>query len=296
MYNVKDLMMLYTLTSTHVGSGDDLNYIDLPIQRENHTNFPKVEASSLKGSIKRAMGQHEDVYAILGSDTDGETASAVSFSDARLLFFPVKSAKGVFAYATCPFAISRFLSDCKIAGITDFSEKDMSWLSDIKTCMIPCKSAITFNDNKVVLDEYVFQVAVNSNFYKFVEIVKSNLPELIDNFTSRVILINDDEFTYFVTNSTEVVTRIKINNESGTTNDKALFTQENLPSESILYNLLFFSESKISQKKSGNRMSAHEVKNKFEELFACEVFQVGGDMTLGKGLLSKKMWKRRTIK
>ncbi len=292
MYDVKDLMMLYALTSIHVGSGDDLNYIDLPIQREKHTNFPKIEASSLKGSVRQAMGDSEEVNAILGNKENGDIASAVSLSDARLLFFPIKSAKGIFAYATCPFAIKRFMSDCKIVGITDFEQDNFNWLSGEKSCVVPCKSAIVFNNESVVLDEYVFLVEANENLKKFSEIIKTNLPELIDSdFLSRVILINDDNFKFFVTNSTEVVTRIKINGDSGITEDTALFTQENLPPESILYSLLFFSDSKIPQKNNGESIPPQEVRKKFDKLFADEIFQIGGDMTLGKGLFSKKMWR-----
>jgi len=41
-----------SITPLHVGSGSDLGVVDLPIQRESHTGFPKIEASSLKGSIR----------------------------------------------------------------------------------------------------------------------------------------------------------------------------------------------------------------------------------------------------
>jgi len=40
------------ITPLHVGSGSDLGVVDMPIQRESHTGFPKIEASSLKGSIR----------------------------------------------------------------------------------------------------------------------------------------------------------------------------------------------------------------------------------------------------
>ena len=39
----------------HAGSGSELGIIDLPIQRERHTNFPKIEGSSLKGCIREAF-------------------------------------------------------------------------------------------------------------------------------------------------------------------------------------------------------------------------------------------------
>lgn len=289
MYNVRDLMFLYALTSTHVGSGDNLNYIDLPIQREKHTNLPKIEASSLKGSIKQAMGQSDDVHAILGSDDDGEIASAVSFSDAKLLFFPVKSAKGIFAYVTCPLVVKRFISDCKMIGIMDTDTEQEECLSGQKSYIASAvkESAIVFNEKEVVLDEYVFKVESNAGFNRFMTKIQTQLPQrhmLANDFLSRVILLGNDDFSYFVNHSTEVITRIKIG-KAGTAENKALFTQENLPPETILYSLLFYTNSKKDE-----AMSAQEVKHKFNSIFSGEIFQMGGDMTLGKGLFCKKMW------
>lgn len=297
MYDVKDLMFLYALTFTHVGSGDDLNYIDLPIQREKHTNLPKIEASSLKGSIKQAMeesveqadGDINDVYALLGNDDNGEIASAVSFSDAKLLFFPVKSAKGIFAYVTCPLVIKRFLSDCKMVGIPDMLSEESEWLSG-QNCYIPStdESTIVFSKKEVVLDEYVFNVQENKEFSEFVSKISKKLPKndmLTIGFSSRVILIGDDDFAYFTKYSTEVITRIKIGKETGTVEGGALFTQENLPPETILYSLLFFTNSKKNKS-----MDSQAVKNEFDDIFKTEIFQIGGDMTLGKGLFHKRMW------
>ncbi len=292
MNSLKQLMMLYALTSTHVGSGDDLNYIDLPIQREKHTDFPKIEASSLKGSVRQSMEQTSkqtyDVNNLLGSKDNCDHGSAISFSDARLMFFPVKSAKGIFAYTTCPFAINRFISDCKIVGIDDF--KDLKLDLPSREISYVVHNNVIVNNNKVILDEYIFDVKEDKNLREFIGIIKDRLPELIDNnLDARVILISDDDFKYFVTNSTEVVTRINIDSDSGVVKNKALFTQENLPPETILYSLIFFTDSKVPQN-GGNSINSRGVREMFNELFPDKIFQIGGDMTLGKGLFRKKTW------
>ncbi len=343
MNAIKKIMLLYALSSVHVGSGDDLNYIDLPIQREKHTNFPKIEASSLKGSVRQAMGESSDVNRIMGNHDNGDIGSAVSFSDARLLFFPIKSAKGVFAYATCPLVINRFISDCKIAGITEIKAVNFDCLKDANSCALPDikTSNIVFSGNKVVLDEFVFapKSEPKTELAKFIKKLVDNLPKdylTIQDFSSHVVMLSDDDFTYFVTNSTEVVTRIKVgltakpkdtNNNPDTENNintentennatensttdstgndtkdgQNLFTQENLPPESILYSLLFFTETKKPQKKAGETNSSDEdkdvkvmspkcVSKSFKSLFMSKIFQVGGDMTLGKGLFYKTLW------
>ena len=52
--NAKPLFFMCE-TPLHAGSGSDLGIVDLPIQRERHTNFPKVESSSLKGALREGF-------------------------------------------------------------------------------------------------------------------------------------------------------------------------------------------------------------------------------------------------
>ncbi len=51
MYKDKEIIYIKALTPIHAGAGQTLENVDMPIQREIHSNIPKVEASSLKGSI-----------------------------------------------------------------------------------------------------------------------------------------------------------------------------------------------------------------------------------------------------
>lgn len=102
------------VTPLHAGSGSDLGVVDMPIQRESHTSFPKIEASSLKGSIRSeftSKNSEEEAEKIFGR---GDDAGKLGFSDARILFFPVKSVKGVFAYITCPMVLDRLKEDLKL--------------------------------------------------------------------------------------------------------------------------------------------------------------------------------------
>ena len=55
MYKKAIPFFLICETPLHAGSGSDLGVIDLPIQRERHTTFPKIESSSLKGSLREAF-------------------------------------------------------------------------------------------------------------------------------------------------------------------------------------------------------------------------------------------------
>ena len=91
----------------HVGIGSDVGIVDMPIQRERHTNWPKIEASGIKGSIResfeRKYGGEDnkiiDINLAFGYDANGlddkikakiknrEYAGALGFTDARILLF-----------------------------------------------------------------------------------------------------------------------------------------------------------------------------------------------------------------
>ncbi|GAC41228.1 uncharacterized protein PPOP_0578 [Paenibacillus popilliae ATCC 14706] len=250
-------MFLNVLTSMHAGGGSELSVVDLPIQREGHTGFPKIESSSLKGSL-RCVAKHNaeqsTVDHIFGSeDTENRFASAVAFSDARLLFFPVRSAKGVFAFVTCPMVIRHFVDDMELAGISELAQR-----CTLTPCPLVAKgSQLVLKDNDkntVMLEEYVYTVTVEDRdeapFGAFLERLLNVLPcnELLqDQLKSHAILVPDDDFSDFVRMSTEVVTRIRIDTESRTAQGGALFNEEYLPSESVMYSLLFIADAYQSQ-------------------------------------------------
>ena len=109
MYSEVAPFLLYSISSVHVGSGSELGVVDLPIQRERHTGYPKIDSSSLKGAIRAAFRRREihlDKLVIAfgsepGEDRDGKPAAAVGFADARILLFPVRSPQGI-RLVTCP--------------------------------------------------------------------------------------------------------------------------------------------------------------------------------------------------
>lgn len=310
MFDTSMFMMLTTLTPTHPGSGTELSYVDMPIQREIHTGFPKIEASTLKGCIRnevtyRNKEKTEKISQIFGAPDGGDFASAVSFSDARLLFFPVKSVVGVFAWITCPLALERFAEECRlIGGKGNFPEiskpaEGTAFVADEAICQLiqPIRG-----QNKIMLEDYTFLAASDHNFKIMMEVIKKILPEnrlLKNSFTERVICLSDDDFTDFVKHSTEVNARIRVNAKTGTAADNALFTEEMLPSDCVLYNLIFFSDTYLPQKTQGKgseqRLSATAVRDEFKMLFDSDLFQIGADSTLGKGIVMKKMVDGREI-
>ncbi len=111
MYQTGNLIFLTCETPLHAGEGSDIGYIDLPIQREKHTHFPKVEASGLKGAFKdeyRNKQKTIDVESLFGPDNNPDRQGAIGFSNARILLFPACSIRGVFGWLTCPTVLKTF--------------------------------------------------------------------------------------------------------------------------------------------------------------------------------------------
>ncbi len=102
-----------------------------------------------------------------------------------------------------------------------------------------------------------------------------------------IVVLEDDDFKDFVNLSTEVITRTKINNDTGTVQDGALFTEEYLPAESIMYSLVLTAPEFTEEKDENKKTFATEQKlNEFFSTFIKNnpVMQIGGNSTLGKGI------------
>jgi CRISPR-associated protein Cmr4 len=317
------------ITPVHVGSGNDLGVIDLPIQREGHTGFPKIEASTLKGSIRdifelKANGNEKEeikIHLIFGFDETNASknvkdffknkleftqfSSSIAFTDARILLFPVKSLKGVFAYVTCPKVLKRLENDLKMALLKneikidnrEFNAKDYK-VQDKGKALVSNESKLIVQENQVVLEEYLFDVKKDNEVSELAKIL-SKLTGIEENsLKEKLIILSDDDFTDFVKLSTEVITRIKINNETGTVDTGALFTEEYLPSETVMYSIAFFSplffpedkRKEINEKLDENLDFSENTPKMFFEKIP-KIIQIGGNETIGKGYTEMSLFK-----
>ena len=277
----------------HVGTGTDLGIVDNPIQRERHTSFPKIEGSGLKGAIREVFEKQvsiNDIDCLFGSENNSDRAGSVGFADARILLFPVKSAKGVFAWITCPMVLKKMETDFGLPGSdSTLTLSDMVDISNEQALFVAgsIKSSIIIG-NQIILEEYAFEV----DGYKFIVenqplnewLAKKIFPDIKsfwhDKLKSSLVVVSDYTFTDFVNLSTEVTTGIRINNATGVVADSALFTQEYLPSDSVMYSIALFSPEFTTN-------STRKDENDIEKLF-CDnlpsVIQIGGNATIGKGI------------
>ena len=305
MYHIARPLFLHCETPLHAGAGNDLGIVDLPIQREQHTNFPKIEGSSLKGALReRAEQQYsrndKNIALTFGPEEGDLHAGALGFTDARLLLFPVKSMKGVFGWVTCPQVLKRFLQDlqtCQLSkGKLEMTLDDIPYPEIGKAAVSP-NCALLMKQEKLILEEYSFTAQLE----EYVSVVANWLLANLntddswwqEKIGSSLVVLNDADFRDFVTLSTEVITRTKINNDTGTVADGALFTEEYLPTESILYSLVlaapvFPVNEEKRNKLSNGESNAEAVMAWFETFLTQQAqnrLQLGANATIGKGLI-----------
>lgn len=343
MYKLAKPFFIQVLSSLHAGSGQELGIVDMPIQRERHTDFPKIEGSGLKGSIREVFEElktednkvnsgklkkefcnleekweidkdgkkeikmkdgkelikfDEAISLAFGPEEGDAHAGALGFTDARLLLFPVKSMKGVFAYITCPMVLERFKKDldlCSIRFKDDNTEITIPTNNDLKPendkgkCIITNDSDLKINDN-VILEEYAFKIQSN-NSTTLAKFLANN--RNIDEINKKMVILSNDDFRDFVNLSTEVITRIKINPKTGTVQTGALFTEEYLPTETIMYSLALttpiFNKEKGIFAKTDTQKEEKRVMDFFEKGIP-EIIQIGGNATIGKGVVKVNIW------
>lgn len=311
MFRLAKPFFLMTETPLHAGSGQDLGIVDLPIQRERHTDFPKIEGSGLKGCIREAFEQKftdnndkKKIHLAFGYDDSEknkdikdffeerkEFAGALGFTDVRILLFPVKSMKGVFAWISCPSVLSEFkeeLAICKNSGGLQDNFFDSNQIPPKNTVADAKHLCI---NNAVILEEYSFAVREDETTKNFASWLAKLLKT--DDLQNKLVILSDEDFRDFVNLSTEVITRTKIDNQTGTVQNGALFTEEYLPSETVMYSLVLttpiFNKTKgIFEVKEGE-MEEKLVMEFFEKGIP-DVIQIGGNATIGKGITRIELW------
>ena len=316
MFKQAKPLFLIVETPLHAGSGSDLGIVDLPIQREKHTDYPKIEASGLKGSIREifeSIADKKDIERVFGPEEGDLHAGALGFTDARLLLFPVKSVKGVFAWVTCPAVLERLKHDLSICN------SSLNCVDDIPDAnTIPSNSNLIVKDDgedkKIVLEEYTFTVRHDDKCNSAAEWISNHALPSDPSYAywrakvkEDIVVLSDDDFRDFVTLSTEVIARTKIDNQTGTVASGALWYEEYLPADSILYSLalttpLFIKpvgntdaekEADEKKKKGDFYIGPDPNKNQLEANKVLEVvvrnlpkiIQIGGNATVGKGIV-----------
>lgn len=274
-------------TSLHAGTGRRTGVIDLPIMREAHTNWPCVYGSAVKGALRAHARRHAPdagwITDVFGPDTNNahEHAGALMVGDARLLLLPVRSLSSHFKWVTCPALLRRAAADAKRLGVTGAVEFGVvtDKLKDEETVLPQGPGA----DRHLFLEEFSFQI------------VRKDLSPLIgwlarfggDPTTFAALLrdqlaiVSDDMFAHLASFATPVTPHIAIEHERKVVKNGALWYEETLPPETVLYMTLAATHSRRADSRDG----ADTVLGHALGLFPKErpYLQLGGNETVGMG-------------
>ncbi len=275
-------LFLHARTPLHPGSGTALGVVDLPVQRERHTQWPLIPGSSIKGVLREAASRVRNDAAVEDAfgpakDADDKHAGALVFTDARLLAFPVRALRGVFAWVTCPSVLDRFNRDVALMGSQHSIELPGRPADQHAIC--PADSPVCLENRAVVLEEFEFTCkADGSQLAEQLARVTGLDESTAAALRSRLVLLSDNDFTHFVRHATEVVARIGLDPQTKTVSTGALFYQEFLPTESIFYAVVIANPSRGG----GDRDAAQMLE--YVRTTTPSVLQIGGDETTGKGI------------
>ncbi|WP_195572554.1 type III-B CRISPR module RAMP protein Cmr4 [Paenibacillus sp. 1001270B_150601_E10] len=286
------LYFIHCLSPVHVGTGQGVGLVDMPIIRERITEWPFIPGSSMKGVYREHFHSRQSqrwIEAAFGTSNDEEgNAGAIVLSDSKLLAFPVSSRYGTFAYVTCPLAIKRMIRETEAAGITipPIDIQQFEQILDIKTDEGDEKALVT-RSNKTCSKRYIYldefkcigEQDDSADLDNWVSWLSQQLfsDELSRSmFTERFVLVSDDAFQYFVTMCCETMTRIRISSETKAAEAKALWTEEYLPEESVLYGTVW------CDKVYGSSASITP-QHLLDALSGDISLQIGGNASVGKG-------------
>lgn len=275
------IFYLQNLSALHVGTGQGVGVVDLPIMRAKATNLPIVAGSAIKGVLRDELKAQckisdKDINTLFGKNENADHAGAIAFGDAHLLLLPIRSFAGTVAYATCPFVLRQYQRDVSV-------DLDIPNINDNQALIT---SSTLLIGNQIALEDLDIGATKNDKAEKIADMIVNALyPESVLNadewrnaVKSRFVILPDDIFSFLADTATEIRTRIRINRETRVVRDGALWTEENLPADSVLWGMIGISQSRDKDNKKDAQALAELLPT--DELN----IQVGGKHTVGRGL------------
>lgn len=229
---------------------------------------------------------------VFGPEADEASKHAGAFTpgDARLLLFPVRSLIGVFAWTTSKDALARFYRDAKTV------ELEINWQpvgpTGETTALVAPGSDVTADD-KVVLEEFAFDAKEDQQVKVIAEWLANNaLPRDSEygywrqKLPKSLVILPENAFRDFTLFSTEIINRIRLERETKTVAEGALWSEEHLPTDTLLYAPLFATKPRVDKSKLPQSWqgTAQEVLD-FVKKLGLDRIQLGGDETVGRGMV-----------
>lgn len=277
------LLGLISETCLHAGAGSSVGVVDLPIQREGHNGWPCVFGSAVKGAL-RALAEeqirNQDVlFSVFGPDTKNasDNAGALMVGDARLLLLPVRSLTTTFKWVTCPEALKRLARDASRLACLDASALKIPTVTGTQAL-----AAVGAGESDLFLEEYRFSQTEHQEVTALASVLASLMgrDDSEDEVRRRLVLVSDDMFSHLAQAAIPVNPHNAVDSGTKTANDGALWYEETLSPETLLYVPLVA----VNARRRNSNLNSASVMNELTNLFSENHWlQLGGNETVGMG-------------
>ncbi|MBK1642775.1 type III-B CRISPR module RAMP protein Cmr4 [Chromatium okenii] len=280
------LFHLHALSALHCGTGQSTGVVDLPIARARATQLPIVPGSSLRGVLRQSVSEHNEsaARALFGpksiADNAKSFAGALAVGDAHLLALPVRALAGIVCYVTAPFILSRYARDLERAGLT--APEPLSPAPANNTALVAADS-VNRMENKLVLEDLDLDVSDNDIAKQWAEDIAQLIhPQDVmaqTDFRQRFAILPDNILGFLSETATELRTRISIDENTGTVKKGALWFEEHLPAETLLWGIYALTDSNEPDQPYARDALARALPA------SDTLLQIGGQAGVGRGLV-----------
>lgn len=267
-------------------------------QLDRFDDRPAEEGASVQRAERRGRPRERADATLLlnelfGPPTAGssEFAGSLSVTDARLLAFPVRSLRGVFAWVTCPAVLDRLKRDADLVKLPVWPAGVIPDVAE-EQAVVAGKDCACLVGSSLVLEEFEFTRAEKADAKAIADWIRNALlptapayAGTVERFAKQLVILNDNDFTHFARHATEIMARVGLDYQTKTVRTGALFYQEFLPAETLLYAVVLTSAARA---RLASRDAPQLLKTLRELLPA--VLQVGGDETTGKGYCAVRLF------
>ncbi|QRO02987.1 type III-B CRISPR module RAMP protein Cmr4 [Archangium violaceum] len=286
--------LLHALSPLHAGTGQSVGIIDLPIARLRATNIPFVPGSSLKGVLREArrslppaewealFGPLREVSGAAGDEArEGDHAGALVVGDARLVALPVRSFLGTFAWVSSPLLLELARRD--LAGLDGLPGR-MKRLPATGARVGAGSITVSPKQRRLLLEDLDLDAQVEPAVDAWARFLSRTWPEEEEGLRERFAVVDDETMSFLLETATQVETRVRIDPDTGTVVQGALWQEESLPAETLLVGVLAAGRSL----RRGTELSATEVLER--ALKGTALLQLGGKATVGRGRCRLAAW------
>ena len=289
------LTFVHALSPLHAGTGQGAGVIDLPVAREKATSIPFLPGSSLKGALSTRCftesSENEEekkacttIFGPKSAASEMESsASTVQFSDQRLLLLPVRSLSGTFAWVTSPYILRRLLRDLSDAGIE--SPAPIPGIQELNHCVVTndeCAIVLGKESDEIYLEDLDLRAERSDKIARWADWISQYIFPMPDDpwrsiLNARICLVHDNVLGFLLDTATEIITRIRLNEDSKTVETGGLWYEEALPTETILSGLVLATPWKNSSLKTEKILE-------YLDNLTKRTLQLGGKATVGRGM------------